>query len=120
MNHTKQSAKFRTTLAQVIKGLEDLQAVQDSSDDHELLNQAILLLRENTTDSPCMIAANGDEPVFVLRGQDLFADKRVDDWCEDVMGTVLFNENQKLKDKVYHARHCARAMRVYGNRKYPD
>lgn len=54
------------------------------------------------------------EPIFVLRAQDLTADRFVLDWANEAHVHGL------SKDKEEHARQIAYAMRRWPNRKYAD
>ncbi len=56
-----------------------------------------------------------DEPIFVLRAQDGFADTVVDFWA-DIAGQKLGLDHPK----VVAARQIAAEMRAHPNRKVPD
>lgn len=76
------------------------------------------VLLNNTTDVPCIVKAEGNEPVFVLRAQDQFSDKLVDEWCELMIAQTPVLE--PLSSKVHDAREAAEAMRHWPTRKVPD
>ena len=65
----------------------------------------------------CLGKAKPDEPVFVLRAQDLLSSRLVDIWA------LYAEQNNCPKDKVEEARKCASEMRAWATRnpaKYPD
>lgn len=62
----------------------------------------------------CLGRAADDEPVFVLRAQDLLAARLVDDWAEEA------GRKACPPDKVAEARVIAGQMRQWRNRRYPD
>ena len=62
----------------------------------------------------CMAKAASDEPVFVLRAQDMLAPQHVRDWADHA---ELRGCNP---EKVKAARATADAMERWPNRKYPD
>lgn len=62
----------------------------------------------------CLGKAKDDEPVFILRGQDLLSDRLVDKWADRAEASGCSPE------KVQEARNLAKAMRNYWNRKLPD
>lgn len=62
----------------------------------------------------CLGRAADDEPVFVLRGQDLLAPDLVDKWAIDANGLAC------PWDKVREAKVIAQAMREWPGRKNPD
>ena len=63
----------------------------------------------------CLGKAADDEPVFVLRAQDMLAGGLVDDWAD------LAEENGNCpSEKIDEARALAEQMRAWPNRKYPD
>ena len=56
-----------------------------------------------------------EEPVFVLRGQDMLAPQAVEAWC------LLFEEHDLSPSaKVREARECAEDMGAWEPRKLPD
>ena len=62
----------------------------------------------------CLGKAADDEPVFILRAQDMLAADLVDKWA---------NEANALGcpwDKVHEAKELAQAMREWPRRKNPD
>lgn len=58
--------------------------------------------------------AADDEPVFVLRAQDLLGSQRVDDWA------LLAERYGCPIEKVEDAKWTADAMRAWPTRKWPD
>lgn len=62
----------------------------------------------------CLGKAADDEPVFVLRGQDIHAAGLVRDWADLAEGTRCSPE------KVAEARDLASQMRAWRTRKFPD
>lgn len=62
----------------------------------------------------CLGKAADDEPVFVLRAQDVLAAGRVDDWADhaELQGSP--------PEKVAEARQLAEKMRAWPSRKLPD
>jgi hypothetical protein len=55
-----------------------------------------------------------DEPVFLLRAQDLLADQTVKQWAYDARAAGV------NKDKVTQALDCANLMSLWLTRKIPD
>lgn len=55
-----------------------------------------------------------DEPVFILRAQDMLASGLVDQWA------TLARQSGVPMDKVNEARLLAKQMRAWPNRKIPD
>lgn len=66
------------------------------------------------TDS-CLMKAADDEPIFVLRAQDLLASQLVRDWAQRA---AMFIGNDA--PKVREAWALADAMDQWPTRKYPD
>ena len=62
----------------------------------------------------CLGKAADDEPVFVLRGQDVLAPDLVDLWA------ARAQVNGCGPEKVAGARELAAKMRAWAPRKYPD
>lgn len=62
----------------------------------------------------CLGKADPDEPVFILRAQDLLSDRLVDDWANGA------EVNGCSPEKVAEARELATRMRRWPTRKYPD
>ena len=62
----------------------------------------------------CLGEAADDEPVFILRAQDLSADALVDLWAENA------ESNGCDPAKVAEARELAKKMRAWPSRKSPD
>ena len=62
----------------------------------------------------CLNKAADDEPIFVLRAQDVTAAKTIRDWAQLLMslGGSLLKANDAL--------HTAKAMERYHTRKLPD
>jgi hypothetical protein len=67
-------------------------------------------------DDACLAKAGDDEPIFVLRAQDLTAPAVIGYWLELVerLGGRLSNE------KRAHAEVCMWEMQAWPNRKLPD
>jgi hypothetical protein len=63
----------------------------------------------------CLNKAADDEPIFVLRGQDLHADFGVDQWA--TAAALMLGDYHW---KVIEARQIAQQMRDYPKRKMPD
>ena len=59
--------------------------------------------------------ADTDEPIFVLRAQDVFADTVVDFWAD-----LLEQKTFPGHPKVAAARKIAADMRLHHPRKFPD
>ena len=55
-----------------------------------------------------------DEPVFVLRGKDILADRIVDQWAD------LLEAHDGRSGKIAGARQVASEMRSCADRKLPD
>lgn len=65
--------------------------------------------------------ADDDEPVFLLRAQDVCADGAVLDWTDRVLKQYVASRNYLLpKDKLDDAVSCAQAMSRWPNRRLPD
>lgn len=62
----------------------------------------------------CLGKAADDEPVFILRGQDVHAAGLVRDWADLAEGTKCPPE------KISEARELARQMQNWRTRKHPD
>lgn len=62
----------------------------------------------------CLGKAAPDEPVFILRAQDIHAAGLVEQWAQ------LAEEDGCPHNKVSEARALADQMRKWPNRKYPD
>lgn len=80
---------------------------------------------ERTAD-PCLLKAEKNEPIFVLRGQDALAPDQVDMWISDYR-TYVLGPNGKdvplgegVDEKVEAAMKCAAEMRAWPTRKMPD
>lgn len=88
------------------------------------------ILENNTTDAGCMVKAADDEAIFVLRAHDISAGGdespsnnligTVDHWCELQIAHRLVTNDKRPMTKIADARDCAREMRAYPNRKWPD
>jgi len=63
---------------------------------------------------PCYDKAGLDEPIFVLRAQDVLADEVVAFWASRA------RENGVSAEKIREARECAVAMQKWPGRKNPD
>lgn len=62
----------------------------------------------------CLGKAKPDEPVFILRAQDMLAPDLVDQWA------IWANQHGCNWDKVREAKVLAQEMREWPQRKYPD
>jgi hypothetical protein len=62
----------------------------------------------------CLGKAADDEPVFILRAQDMLAPALVEQWANDA------ERHGCSADKVSEARALARLMRRWPTSKYPD
>lgn len=56
-----------------------------------------------------------EEPVFVLRGQDILAPQAVEAWCQ-----LAEDNDVSPSRKVREARECAEDMTAWEPRKLPD
>lgn len=65
-------------------------------------------------DSKCLINAGDDEPIFVLRAQDVLAPLMVRTWAE------LARERGTPEAKVQAALDTAKQMQEWHTRKVPD
>lgn len=63
----------------------------------------------------CLGKAHPDEPVFILRAQDLHADYVVECWA-DAAAVTLGWQNAKVQEALA----LAESMRKWPNRKLPD
>lgn len=63
----------------------------------------------------CLGKAAPDEPVFILRGQDVHASYAVRQWAE--AAAIMLGSNHP---KVWEALQCAEAMEAWPTRKLPD
>ena len=71
-------------------------------------------LADGTWQDSCLEKVQPEEPIFVLRGQDMLAPKLVEEWA-------LEARKHGLKmDKFIEAMTTADAMRAWHYRKYPD
>ena len=62
----------------------------------------------------CLGKAADDEPVFILRGQDMLADSLVATWA------ILASKHGCNREKITEALSLAEKMRAWPNRKFPD
>jgi hypothetical protein len=63
----------------------------------------------------CLTKAADNEPIFVLRAQDMYADGLVDLWADKLSGRL-----GRDHPKVVEARKLASDMRAWPKRKLPD
>ena len=63
----------------------------------------------------CLGKASPDEPIFILRAQDLHADYAVECWA-DAAAVILGGGHPKVQE----ARTVAASMRAWPTRKLPD
>lgn len=59
-----------------------------------------------------------DEPVFLLRAQDVMAPLAVDAWCNSL--TVLQRPADVESGKIANAQIVSEAMKAWPNRRLPD
>lgn len=125
--HTKRTAEFQKEVDNLVKFFLTMAGGdprQPSAADKLMIAYACQLLRNNTTDSPCIVNAKEDEPIFVLRGQDSTAADLVSKWTENVRTRMANTDDSdyrmKLHRKSMDAIECAAEMRAYGSRKLPD
>jgi hypothetical protein len=132
-NHTKRSAEFLkeiTNAAARIDELADMFISNHPSNAQGSLRRVAEILRNNTTDSGCIVKAAEDEPIFVLRAKDITSgggpelggeNGVVDHWCELQIGhRMIPGRINGSMERIAEARDCAREMRDYPNRKWPD
>jgi hypothetical protein len=120
--HTKRSAAFAHELELLIDYMS-----QDLSVEHsQKLNARVIeVLRNNTTDSACMVKAKDNEPIFVLRGQDRNAYGAVNSWAYET-GRQARQEFEvpgippKLIKKLADAQLCALEMKAYHKNRLAD
>lgn len=62
----------------------------------------------------CLGKAADDEPVFILRGQDMISPQLVEEWAD------IAEHHKCSADKVAEARALALKMRGWFPRKFPD
>jgi hypothetical protein len=91
----------------------------------QTITHAIEILKNKTTDSPCMIKARNDEPVFVLLARDSLAVGLVREWAAKLR-TVVANSvglsleaQKKAANKVGDALLCASEMESFHTRQPP-
>jgi len=128
--HVKRSPAFQEKIEKLIKGLlvqADWAHSNQMLDEATLFTEAVEILAKNTTDAACLVKAANDEPIFVLRGQDVTAGGLmennmgcVDFWCELQIARRIERRDNSPAEKIADARDCAREMRAYPNRKFPD
>ena len=66
-------------------------------------------------DSPCLLKAADDEPIFVLRGRDITAEIAIAAWIQANIARLGFQH-----PKILAAQATITAMRNYHTRKLPD
>lgn len=119
MTHTKRTPQFEEEVAAHANFLATL-AVNDPR-----LNRIAEILLTNTTDSPCIVKASRNEPIFVLCGNDNTAADLVAKWAERFRTWIanrLLPEAQEvvLMAKWRDAIKCAQEMREWSTQKSPD
>lgn len=129
MAHTKRSPEFQQRINALKAGTQhmiDEELKKDLPACTAFWESILEILEKNTTDSPCIVKAAEDEPIFVLRGQDNTADELVTKWAEMVR-TRQVNLTQgdaelerRLGTKWTDALMCAHEMRIYPIRRRPD
>lgn len=97
MPHTKRSPEFCAELDTLIHKL-NLRML-----DGEGIRRITEILKDNTTDSACIVKAAADEPIFVLRGKDPAAFHAVKSWKYH---GAPWHEPAKIRD----AEQCAVEM----------
>ena len=131
--HTKATPEFQYEIRDLIHSLEEL--------NHKLVNQrgltrgqaeifaidvmhAIGILDKYTTNSPCVVNARPDEPIFTLRGQDRFSAALVMAWAQlfDEIASATINKDAAWTGtpRSGDAMDCAFQMAQYHTRKFPD
>lgn len=116
MGHTKRSTTFNRELSRL---REKLRAnTLDAGERARLVE----ILENNTTDSPCIVKAANDEPIFVLRGQDELAAECVQSWAHR-FADAREQRNELPEDvraKALDALECSREMELYPGRRLPN
>jgi hypothetical protein len=64
----------------------------------------------------CLAKVADDEPIFVLRAQDVTAPMVIEFWLENALG----HGAQLAPEKIAHAQECIAAMVAWPTRKFPD
>lgn len=106
--HTKRSPEFQNEIDTLIGRICALVPVGCMSP--ELSERICEILGKHTTDNGCMVKAADDEPIFVLRGQDITSWKAIHAWIEEnATKNYHFVDSQKHLD----ASACATAMLNY-------
>jgi len=116
-SHTKRTPAFQLRLKRLSEKL--LSNTLDSAERMELDG----VLRFKTTDSPCIVKASDDEPIFVLRGQDELAAGVVANWASRYAehhqtGDVTLPADKELT--YDDALECAREMALFPGRRVPN
>jgi len=125
MSHTKRTLEFQDKIKKLVSILESLCPEGGGDRFTVALDEATHVLRNNTTDSPCIVKAADDEPIFVLRAQDDTADRFVKGWAENAL-TIAANlteadpKYERIRAKAMDAILCASEFRDYPNRRRPD
>lgn len=125
MNHTKRTPEFCAKIDRLVHLVQ--RNVGTSSEDIALsvedVEDLTKILMLNTTDSPCIVKAAADEPLFVLRGQDMHASDLVRKWASKFRSQLANQPNAdqtKGLAKTFDAEHCATKMENYKGRRAPD
>lgn len=118
-SHTKRSPEFQAEIDVLIRTLRNPKGEMPLD-----MGRLIEILRNNTTDSGCVVKAAEDEPIFVLRGQDKFSATLVMAWAQLYDEVVSFLRDQKAAwrgtIRSTDAMECAEQMARYHTRKFPD
>lgn len=120
MGHTKRSIEFQKRIDDLINVLL---SNRDQHDGHSYVpyiqaDDLIQILRENTTDSGCMVNAAADEPIFTLRANDELAADFVTKWAKAYLKTkankaMTTEELARVRTKYNDARECAKDMIIH-------
>ena len=102
MAHTKRTPGFQIELRRMIEKLRNNTLAAGER------FRLIEILEKNTTDSPCVVKAAEDEPVFTLRGKDPAAPETVEAWV-----TMARDRNLQHGDCLGDATDCAAEMREF-------
>lgn len=119
MTHTKRTPEFEEEIAAHANFLATL-AISDPR-----LTRIAEILLTNTTDSPCIVKARRNEPIFVLRGNDNTAADLVFKWAERfrtwIANRLLPAEQEAaVMAKWRDAIEVAQEMRDWPTQKSPD
>lgn len=114
--HTKRSEEFQRKIEELIDWIRPLKG--DDAVWTAAANDIIDILRNNTTDSGCIVKAKDDEPIFTLKASDITSWKMVRDWIEE---NAKHNPNfDSEAPKFKNASQCASEMLAYHTHKLAD